>query len=118
MALIVVIDSEETVRSVVSKILHRAGYDVFAFGDLDLALEMVRAAQPDLVLTNVFLRGITGHDAMLKLRSEFPDLNVLMVSGLPDDEVIREWTGEPHFDVFPKPFSAHALVEKVREIVP
>lgn len=117
MSNIVVIDSEPTVRSVVTAILERAGYAVRATGDFHNAMEMLQDHRPDLVLTNVFLRGIAGHDAMLALKKSFPGLLVLMVSGLPDDDVISTWTGEVGFDVFPKPFRSDALVEKVRQVL-
>lgn len=114
---IVVVDSEPVVRNVMAEILRRAGYQVRATGEPEIAFEMVREAKPDLVITNVFLRGLRGHDAMQRLRSEFPDLRVLMVSGLPDDEVIRTWTNKDGFDAFPKPFTADALKQKVREVL-
>lgn len=114
---IVVIDSEPIVRKVVTEILRGAGYEVRATGEPDVAFEMVRQSKPDLVITNVFLRGLTGHDAMQRLRSEFPGVRVLMVSGLPDDEVIRTWTNEDGVDSFPKPFTSEALKQKVREVL-
>jgi two-component system nitrogen regulation response regulator NtrX len=117
-AYIVVIDSEETVRSVIARILEfKGGYTVRATGEFTQALEWVREKLPDLVVTNVFLRGIAGHDAMRKLRSEFPELPVLMVSGLPDESVIRDWIGETRFDIFPKPFTCDHLLEKVRQMI-
>jgi CheY-like chemotaxis protein len=103
---IVVIDSEPIVRNVMSEILSRVGYQVRATGEPKTRLEMVRQARPDLVITNVFLRGARGQDVIRRLRSEFPDLRILMVSGLPDDEVIRTWTNQDGFDAFPKPFTA------------
>ena len=115
---IVVIDSEPTVRSVIAAILESAGYSVRATGEFTTALEMLYVSRPDLVLTNVFLRGIAGHDAMRRLKREFPGLPVLMVSGLPDDEAIAEWNGEVGFDVFPKPFTRDELVEKIRQVLP
>ena len=114
---IVVIDSEPIVRNVMTEILRRAGYEVRATGEPDTAFEMVRQSAPDLVITNVFLRGLRGHDAMQRLRSEFPAVRVLMVSGLPDDEVIRNWTNTDGFDAFPKPFTAAALKAKVKEVL-
>ena len=70
-----------------------------------------------LVITNVYLQGITCHDAMRLLKDHCPDLPVLMVSGLPDESAIQEWIGEDGFDTFPKPFQAGALVDKVREVI-
>jgi DNA-binding response OmpR family regulator len=89
-----------------TKIPEHSGHRVRATGEFEEAPAICRESLPDLILTNVFLRGVPGHEAMLKLKSEFPQTLVLMVSGLPDDEVIQEWTGETGFDVFPKPFTA------------
>ena len=54
---------------------------------------------------------------MSLFKEAYPDLRVLMVSGLPDDEVIRNWAGNHHFQVFPKPFTASGLLGKVRSIL-
>ncbi len=71
-----VIDSEETVRSVVDRILRRAGHSVQATGDFDEALRILSHSKADLVVTNVFLNGITGHGAVLRLKTEFPGARV------------------------------------------
>jgi DNA-binding NtrC family response regulator len=113
----VVIDSEPTVRTVVKSILERAGYSVRATEDFSTATQMIREVMPDLVMTNVFLQGISGHDAMQVLRKDFPDIPILMISGLPDDSIIQRWTGEAHFDMFPKPFTQNALVQKVSQML-
>ena len=117
MATILVIDSEPTVRTVVTRILESGGHSVAATGDFKLAVEMLRNTLPDLVVTNVFLRGIAGHDAMFQLKREFPKVKVLMVSGLPDERVISEWMAEPGFDVFPKPFKSNDLLSKVHQVL-
>jgi DNA-binding response OmpR family regulator len=70
-----------------------------------------------LCLTNVYLKGIPAHDAMLQLKQKFPTLPVLMVSGLPDEKVISEWRLQEGFDVFPKPFTCSGLVTKVRQML-
>lgn len=100
-----------------AEILRLDGHVVRAFGKLDNALSAIRVSLPDLVLTNVFLQGTSGHVAMSKLHDEFPELPVLMVSGLPDDKAIRDWIGEPLFDVFPKPFRAKQLLAKVKAMI-
>ncbi len=114
---IVVIDSEPTVRSVIKSILERAGYSVHTTEDFGRATQIICEAKPDLVLTNVFLQGISGHDAMHVLRRDFPEIPILMVSGLPDASIIQQWRGEAHFDTFPKPFTQSALLNKVAEIL-
>ena len=117
LAFILVIDSEDTVRTVMASILERAGHSVRACAELREALAVVSIAEPDLILTNVYLRDSTGHDALSVLREELPDVPVLMVSGLPDEDVIHQWQEERRFDVFPKPFTADSLTTKVSEIL-
>lgn len=117
MTRIVVIDAEPIVRTVLTSILERHGYSVKAVGEFPEALRVLRDKPPDLVITNVFLRGITGREAMKAIRQEFPALPVLMVSGLPDQDVIEKWEREPGFDIFPKPFASESLVQKVRQVL-
>jgi DNA-binding response OmpR family regulator len=114
---IAVLDAEPTVRSVVVKTLCRAGYDVEPADTLEAAIEIIKDRPPDLLLTNVYLPGVTGHEAMRLLKAIRPDLPVLMVSGLPDSEVIRDWAGRDGFDTFPKPFTPDELVDKVRKML-
>jgi two-component system cell cycle sensor histidine kinase/response regulator CckA len=114
---IVVVDAEPAVRSTVSTILRRAGYFVQAAGEFEKALRIVESLRPDLVLTNVFLNGVSGRDAIRELKSRYPGLRVLMVSGLPDDEAIRELTKTDRFDVFPKPYKASDLIAKVKQVL-
>jgi len=112
---ILIIDAEPTVRTVISKILSRAGYAVQQAQDLPCALNCLAAMHVDLVITNVYLPGITGHDAVQALKDKSGSAPILMVSGLPDNEVIDQWQNEQGWDVFPKPFAAEALVRKVQE---
>jgi DNA-binding response OmpR family regulator len=114
-ARIVVLDGEPIVRSVIAKILKHGGYTVEEAGTVEAAVEIVKSAPPDLLLTNVSLPGISGRDAMRLIRSLRPDLPVLMVSGLPEEDIIHEWAGrDDGFDTFPKPFTAQELLNKVR----
>lgn len=51
------------------------------------------------------------------IRTQCPDIPVLMVSGLPSDPAIKNWINEDGFDVFPKPFTADMLVQKVKQML-
>ena len=77
-ATILVLDAEEVIRSVITKILEREGCTVHATGDLPSATEVVKNCKPDLLLTNLYIPGTTGHDAALFLRSMCPKMRVLI----------------------------------------
>jgi DNA-binding response OmpR family regulator len=114
---ILVVDAEPIVRRAVTSILTKEGYEVTALSDASTVVEIIKSTPPALIITNVNLPGITGHDAMRLFKQHCPTVPVLMMSGLPDSEIIREWESEAGFDVFPKPFSAPELVAKVRTVL-
>jgi DNA-binding NtrC family response regulator len=114
---LVVIDAEPVVRSVVKDILESKGYSVTVTDDVEFAIQLCKANSPDLVLTNVFLPGITGHDAMKMLKESCPNIPVLMISGLPDSDTVQEWIKQDGFDAFPKPFRPNDLIVKVDEMM-
>ena len=116
-ATILVLDGEEVIRSVITRILERDGYTVHATGDLQSATELVKTCTPDLLLTNLYIPGTTGHDAALLLRSMCPNMRVLVVAGLPDDRLIHYRTNGEGFAAFPKPFAAKQLTEKVKNVL-
>jgi DNA-binding NtrC family response regulator len=116
-AIIVVVDSEPVVRDVIKRILQREGYRVLPAEDPKGALDLIQRAHPSLVITNVNLPGMTGHEAMRLFKDRCPGVPVLMVSGLPDCEIIQHWIAEDGFDTFPKPFSADQFAAKVRQVL-
>src|SRR3954462_5033323 len=116
-ARIVVLDSEPAVRSVITDILKHGGYTVEPIETVQSAIQIINQAPPDLLLTNVNLPGMTGHEAMELVKAIDPALRVLMVSGLPDADGIREWASRDGFDTFPKPFTAQELLDKVRAML-
>jgi DNA-binding response OmpR family regulator len=114
---ILVFHSAPVVRTVIREILEREGYVVRATGDLGIAVDMVRESPPDLLLIDVYVADIAGHDAAVYLRQKCPHMRVLMVVGVPDDQRIEARTTDEGFMVFPKPFAPAELVVKVKEIL-
>ncbi|MDQ6677329.1 MAG: response regulator [Acidobacteriota bacterium] len=114
---ILVVDAEPVVRTVVTSILEREGHTVHATADVGEAVRIVKTKSPDLLLTNVLLPGMRGHDAAELLRGIRPEMRVLMVAGLPDDQEIYDMTEGDGIEPFPKPFTAQELAAKVREVL-
>src|SRR4051812_40856489 len=116
-ATVLLLDAEPVVRSAVTKMLEAHGYTVHAVSDLDAALEVAKNIKPDLLMTNIYLPGISGYDAAKRLREDCPNLRVMMVAGLPADEKIHDREVRSNFASFPKPFTAQQLVHKVKEVL-
>jgi two-component system response regulator VanR len=114
---ILLLGSEPIARSVLQEILENAGYSVFPAGDLGEAVDSLQKAIPDLLIIRAYIEDIPGYDAATFLRTKCPGLRVLMVSGLIDDDRVQYRMALEGFEVFPKPFTAADLLEKVKAVL-
>ncbi len=114
---ILLLVSDPLVRSVLQDTLEHEGYTVVTAGDLGSAMDRLKEITPDLLITRTYVEGMTGHDAATYLRTTSNGLRVLMVGGLLDDQRLKQRTSLEGFDVFPKPYSAAELLQKVKEVL-
>ncbi|HET7233771.1 MAG TPA: PAS domain S-box protein [Longimicrobium sp.] len=115
-ATVLLVEDEETVRSLTRRVLGRGGYAVLEAAGLEQALEQANAhdGEIDLLLTDVVMPGGGGvrvAQAITRLR---PGTRVLYMSGYPGD-AIAEHGLPPGVDLLPKPFSPETLLQRVAE---
>jgi CheY-like chemotaxis protein len=114
---ILLLNSEPVVRLVTQEVLERAGYVVMATGDLGVAVDRITECRPDLLIVPPYVETISGHEAAKYLHSRCPEMRVLMVAGLLDDDRLRYRAELEKVEVFPKPFTGQELLEKVKEVM-
>jgi signal transduction histidine kinase len=80
---VLVVDDDEDLRRMVERVLRRAGYTVMTAASGIEALARVRAApdEIDLLLTDIVMPGMTGHELFRELVVERPRLLVVFMSG-------------------------------------
>jgi CheY-like chemotaxis protein len=119
---VLVAEDEDGVRAVVRRALVAAGYAVVeARNGLDAVARWQAAAaagQPvDAVVTDVVMPTLDGRELVQRLRAECPELPVVFMSGYADGGVPDLAEGAPsaaHTSLIEKPFTAEALVARVR----
>lgn len=116
---ILLVEDENAVRALVREILEMHGYIVVEARDAEEALALTeRKADPfDLLLTDVFMRGMTGRDLSDRLLARWPGLKVLYMSGYTEEVMIRLGIIENATPFIQKPFALDLLVEKVRAVM-
>jgi DNA-binding response OmpR family regulator len=97
--------------------LEHAGYVVEATGDLGTAVERLAAIEVNLLITHPYVEDITGYDAAKYLRQRNPQMGVLVVAGLLDDDRLRIPADLQRFVIFPRPYTAAELIEKVELVL-
>jgi len=114
---ILLLVSDPVVRSILKETLEREGYTVLATGDLGQAVDRLQECIPDLLITRTYIESLPGHEAAMYLRTKCPEMRVLMLGGLLDDERLAYRAEQQGFEVFPKPYTAAALLEEVRRVL-
>ncbi|MFT3915597.1 MAG: response regulator [Anaeromyxobacteraceae bacterium] len=114
---VLVVEDDALVRSLTVRVLRGAGYQVLVASQGQEAIELARGGRLDLVVTDVVLPGVGGRDVAQALRSARPGLPVLYVSGYTADAIATRGVLAPGVEFLAKPFTARALLERVRAIL-
>jgi two-component system cell cycle sensor histidine kinase/response regulator CckA len=112
-------EDEPGVRTFAARVLREQGYHVLEAEDGVSALAVIRGSgvTPDILITDVGMPGMTGHELYAGLASSLPKLAVLYISGYAPEAIAERGIDERAETVLPKPFSAELLRRKVREVL-
>ena len=87
-----------------------------ANGDEALRVAHGFDAEPvHLLLTDLVMPELGGKELSERIRAEYPDITVLLMSGYPGESVFRQGKLESGLTILQKPFSPSYLAQKVRE---
>lgn len=111
---ILLVDDEESVRAIVTRILGRQGHKVLEaeHGAAALRIAAGYGETIDLLVTDMYMPGLRGPEILEKLRPSRPGIRVLFMSGYADEDVARSGV-EPGSSFLRKPFTVQELSEAV-----
>jgi len=114
---VLVVEDEEMVRDVASRILRLRGYEVIAAGSTAECFELVRQHKGiiHLLLTDVIMPEMNGRELYERLSSLRPELKVLFMSGYTGNVLAHRHVLEGGVSFIQKPFTIKELTHKVRE---
>jgi CheY-like chemotaxis protein len=111
---VVIVDDNAMMRSLLTRIMELERYHVYAAGDGIETLALLERIPPvDVVIADVSMPRMDGHQLALELSKRYPRLPIVLISGA----YIGGVTGLVGGPVLPKPFTAMALVSRVREVL-
>ena len=88
---ILVVDDEEAVRDTLKDLLNKEGYNVLAVGSGEESVAAVEKEDFTAVLMDVRLNGISGLEALKKIKELKPKTVVVMITGFSyDDELVTK----------------------------
>ncbi len=107
---ILVVDDEESICQSLQGILSDEGYEVRSVGSGEEALKAVEEDLPDLVLLDIWLPGMDGLEALKIIKTDYPQVPVIMMSGHGTIETAVKATKLGAFDFIEKPISLEKVV--------
>jgi two-component system, cell cycle sensor histidine kinase and response regulator CckA len=116
---VLLVEDEDSVRQLVRETLESRGYRVLEAANGADALTLA-AALPDpihLVITDVVMPGLNGHELVQQLQPARPGLKVLYLSGYAQDAFPSPAAADSQKTFLQKPFTLQSLSRKVREIL-
>lgn len=118
-AVVLVVDDEDAVRKLASRILRARGFSVLEAASAPEALSVAHAWHDriHLLITDVVMPGMGGWELAKRLLAERPNLETLFISGHTENAAIQRGLLDANVNFLEKPFAPGALVQKVRQLL-
>lgn len=107
---ILIVDDEPQVRRVIAAIVELEGYEFRLAEDAETALEMLASEHIDLMISDINMNVMSGVELLGIAVQRYPDLAVIMATGVDDRETAIETLHMGAFGYVTKPFQANELV--------
>ena len=116
-AKILVIDDEQIVHESCNRILTEEGYEVKNALTGQEGFKKIEDEPFDLVITDLKMPGISGMEALKKIKKDNPNIGIIMVTGYSTAETAVEAMKLGAFDYLPKPFTPDELISVINKAV-
>ena len=112
---ILMVDDEEQFRRTTSKIMARKGYEITSAGSGEEAIDILRKTPHDVVVLDIKMPGMDGHETLEELKKIDPDVPVIMLTGHGALDSARESLKRGAFDYLNKPCDMDLLAAKIQD---
>ncbi|HKT59002.1 MAG TPA: sigma-54 dependent transcriptional regulator [Gemmatimonadales bacterium] len=111
---IVIVEDDRELRELLVELLGDAGYQPLAFASAGAALHALQdPTAGDLVLTDLIMPGMQGHELLAEVRRRAPELNVVVMTAFGSIDSAIELVKAGAYDYLTKPLATDDLLESV-----
>jgi PAS domain S-box-containing protein len=116
---VLLVEDEEAVRALESEVLGMYGYTILEASNGQEAVRIFEAQKESihLVITDLVMPKMSGHELADRITSLRPETPVLFVSGYTPEAVVRKGILDAETLFLQKPFTPQSLAHKVREVM-
>lgn len=115
---ILVVDDEETIRSLFKKTLEELGHKVVTAETGLKALELLRQRDFAMVFLDLKMSGMDGAEFFRQLKTIRPQLPVIIITGYPESDIMARALAQAPFGLMNKPFDESDIITAVNTFLP
>lgn len=108
--LILIVDDEECICTIVSRLMKGEGFNPLVAHDGHTALKMIRLEMPEVLLVDLRMPGMDGMEVLKGAKDLDPDLPVVIITGYADIPGAVEAMRAGAHDYLAKPFDHHEVI--------
>lgn len=116
-AVILVVEDDADLRAALCDTLALAGYKAQTASDGLVAMEILQCQPIDMVITDIQMPGMDGHELLKKIKTQWPDIPVMLMTAYGSIQMAVEAMREGAVDYLSKPFEAEVLAAMVNQYV-
>ncbi len=116
---ILLVEDQARVCNVITIMLKSLGYQITAVNSGEEALTAINAGKNkyDLLLSDVILPRMNGITLAEKVQKIMPTIKILLMSGYPSEELLKEFTISNNIQIVDKPFTKEIIARHIRKIL-
>ena len=115
MAIVLVVDDDPLQRNILKVILSDEGYETHIASSGDEALRIAKTLEPDVVLTDLWMRDMDGMELMKKLRSQVYTPEIIIMSAFGGILPIMEAVGKGECRYIEKPLEKDNILLSIKQ---
>jgi len=112
---VLVVEDDKTQLSLISEILRDFGFQVYSASNAEKGLQIINRENPCVVVTDVRLPGMDGLSFMKKIKSEFSDVEVIVITAFSSIEDAVESIKSGAFHYVTKPYEPEVLINLIKK---
>ncbi len=114
---VLVVDDEDTLRTVLSQELKGEGYDVETASDGQIAIDTIREKTFDLILLDIKMPNVDGFEVLKYIKENHKNLKVIMLTGFADLKNAIESKKLGAEDFVSKPYDLVDLLTTIERVL-
>jgi two-component system, OmpR family, alkaline phosphatase synthesis response regulator PhoP len=101
---------------IIERVLMRSGFKVVRVTNGQLAFDTCKSQQFDLIITDLFMPGMTGIEFLTQLRADKKIFRAIVLTASKEDETVIK-SMNLGADVIQKPINPHIFLAKVQNVL-